>query len=106
MDIRSSMDGLRSLLGVNSTAPSQPQGKNGAAAAASSSFDSDQATFSSAASVVSQSAAGDGVRMDKVASVQAALAAGTYSVPASAVASRVIDSMLTSGMATGQSYGG
>jgi len=31
--------------------------------------------------------------MDKVASVQAALAAGTYKVPAGAVASRVVDSM-------------
>jgi anti-sigma28 factor (negative regulator of flagellin synthesis) len=34
------------------------------------------------------------VRADKVASVQAAIAAGTYNVPASAVASKVIDSML------------
>jgi negative regulator of flagellin synthesis FlgM len=39
--------------------------------------------------------AGDAeVRMDKVASIQAALAAGTYNVPAAAVASRVVDSML------------
>jgi hypothetical protein len=37
-----------------------------------------------------------------VAAVQAALAAGTYSVPASAVASRVIDSMLTAGLAADQ----
>jgi anti-sigma28 factor (negative regulator of flagellin synthesis) len=34
------------------------------------------------------------VRTDKVAAVQAALAAGTYDVPASAVASKVVDSML------------
>jgi negative regulator of flagellin synthesis FlgM len=91
MDIRSSMDGLRSLLGVNPTAPSVSQGK-GSTSAAGSSFDSDQATFS-----------GDEVRTDKVAAVQAALAAGTYSVPASAVASRVIDSMLAGGLAGGQS---
>jgi anti-sigma28 factor (negative regulator of flagellin synthesis) len=32
--------------------------------------------------------------MDKVASVQAVLAAGTYSVPASAVASNMVDAML------------
>jgi anti-sigma28 factor (negative regulator of flagellin synthesis) len=38
-----------------------------------------------------------------VAAVQAALAAGTYSVPASAVASRVIDSMLTADQGPGQS---
>ena len=33
MDIRNSMDGLRSLLGVNPTAPSAPQGKSSTAAA-------------------------------------------------------------------------
>ncbi len=102
MDIRNSLDGLGSLLGLNPTAPSASQGK-GNASAARSSFDSDQATFSSAASEVSQTASGESVRADKVAAVQAALADGTYSVPASAVASRVIDSMLTSGLSAGLS---
>jgi len=102
MDIRNSLDGLRSLLGVNPAAPSAPQGKSNTPAAPSS-FDSDRATFSSAGSEVSQAALGEGVRADKVAAVQAALAAGTYSVPASAVASRVIDSMLTAGLAQSQS---
>ncbi len=101
MDIRSSMDGLRSLLGVNPSAPSASQGK-GNTAPAGSSFDSDRATFSSAASEVSQTASDDGVRSDKVAAVQAALAAGTYNVPASAVASKVIDSMLAGGLAASQ----
>jgi negative regulator of flagellin synthesis FlgM len=99
MDIRNSLDGLGSLLGLSPTAPSSSQGK-GNTAAARSSFDSDQATFSIAASEVSQTASGESVRADKVAAVQAALADGTYSVPASAVASRVIDSMLTSGLGT------
>jgi negative regulator of flagellin synthesis FlgM len=93
MDVRNSMDGLRSLLGVNSPAPSGTQGK-GNTEAAGSSFSTDRATLSSAASEMSQAAADEGVRMDKVASIQAALAAGTYSVPATAVASKVIDSML------------
>jgi anti-sigma28 factor (negative regulator of flagellin synthesis) len=35
------------------------------------------------------------VRTDKVASVQAALAAGTYDVPALAVASKIVDAMLS-----------
>lgn len=98
MDIRSSMDGLRSLLGVNTTSSPAAQGKSGTTATGSS-FDSDRATFSNAASEVSQSASGEGVRADKVAAVQAALAAGTYSVPASAVASKVVDSMLSAGSA-------
>ncbi|KAA6464730.1 flagellar biosynthesis anti-sigma factor FlgM [Acidobacteria bacterium AB60] len=32
--------------------------------------------------------------MDKVAAIQAALASGAYNVPASAVASRMVDAML------------
>lgn len=102
MDIRSSMDGLRSLLGVNPTLTPATHGKSNGAAAGSS-FDSDHATFSSAASEVSQAAADDGVRMDKVTAVQTALAAGTYSVQASAVASKMIDSMLAGGVSAGQS---
>ncbi|MFZ0339198.1 MAG: flagellar biosynthesis anti-sigma factor FlgM [Terracidiphilus sp.] len=100
MDIRNSLDGLGSLLGLNPTAPSASQSK-GNASAARSSFDSDQATFSSAASAVSQSASGENVRADKVAAVQAALTDGTYSIPASAVASKVIDSMLAAGLTSG-----
>ena len=33
--------------------------------------------------------------MDKVASIQAALASGTYNVPAAMIASKLVDSMLT-----------
>jgi anti-sigma28 factor (negative regulator of flagellin synthesis) len=36
------------------------------------------------------------VRTEKVTAVQAALAAGNYNVPASAVASKVVDAMLGS----------
>jgi negative regulator of flagellin synthesis FlgM len=50
--------------------------------------------LSSAGNEVSQTASDSGVRADKVAGIQAALAAGTYSVPASAIASKVVDSML------------
>jgi negative regulator of flagellin synthesis FlgM len=95
MDIRNSFDGLRTLLGVNNTAQATPAAKttvtNGPSA-----LGADSATLSSAASEVSQTASGDGVRMDKVASIQAMLAAGTYNVSASAVASKMIDSMMAS----------
>jgi flagellar biosynthesis anti-sigma factor FlgM len=101
MDINSSFDGLRSLLGVNSAAPAatpaKTQNGNGAAQPAGSALGGDLATVSSAASGVSEAAGGDGVRWDKVAQIQAALASGTYSVPASAVASRVVDTMLAAG---------
>jgi negative regulator of flagellin synthesis FlgM len=55
---------------------------------------SDSATLSNAGNEVSLTAADPSVRTDKVAAVQAALAAGTYEVPASAVASKVVDAML------------
>ena len=94
MDIRNSLDGLRSLLGVNPAA--QPAtGAKSSATTTGSALVSDQATLSSAGSEVSLTAGEDGVRMDKVAAVQAAMVAGTYSVPASAVASKLVDAMLS-----------
>jgi negative regulator of flagellin synthesis FlgM len=96
MDISSSLDGLRSLLGVNSAAPAPTSGKSGSTPS-SGGLGSDLATLSSAASEVSETAGGDNVRLDKVAQIQSALAAGTYFVPASAVASKVVDSMLAAG---------
>ena len=98
MDIRSNLDGLKSLLGANPASPASPQAGRSNAAGSSSALDSDQATFSSAASQVSLAAAGGGaVRSDKVAGIQVALAAGTYSVPASAVATKLVDAMLSVG---------
>jgi flagellar biosynthesis anti-sigma factor FlgM len=102
MDIRNNLEGVRSPLEVNPTDPSVPQSK-AATPAAPISFESDSTDVSSAGSEVSQAASGDGVRADKVAAVQAALAAGTYNVPASAVASKVIDSMLPDARSEGQS---
>jgi negative regulator of flagellin synthesis FlgM len=95
MSVSSSLEGLRSLFGVSSAAPAATPAKSTGTSSASG-FEGDLATLSGAGSQVSQSANNDGVRLDKVASIQSALAAGTYNVPASAVASRVIDSLLGS----------
>ncbi|HWG19007.1 MAG TPA: flagellar biosynthesis anti-sigma factor FlgM [Terracidiphilus sp.] len=94
MDIRTGLDGLRSLLGVTQPATTSTQAAWSGAAHDSSPISADRATLSSAGSEVAQSAGDGGVRMDKIAGIQAALAAGTYNVPASAVASRLVDSML------------
>jgi negative regulator of flagellin synthesis FlgM len=96
MDIRSSLDGLKSLLGVSQ--PSQPVtgGARGNAATSTSALGSDSATLSSAGSEVQLTAGEDGVRMDKVAGIQAALAAGTYNVPPFLVATKMVDAMLSS----------
>ena len=95
MDIRSSLDGLKNLLGVSQSpaATTQPKSTSGGG---SSALTSDRATFSDAGSEVAQTASDSDVRMDKVASIQAALASGTYNVPASAVASKMVDVMLGS----------
>jgi negative regulator of flagellin synthesis FlgM len=97
MDIRSSLDGLKSLLGVAPAATAAPQQPKSGGATSGSALGSDRATFSTAGSEVSLTASEPGVRTDKVAAIQAALAAGTYNVPASAVASKVVDSMLGGG---------
>jgi flagellar biosynthesis anti-sigma factor FlgM len=94
MEIRSNTEGLKTLLGVPSTTPAQSQQVGKGTPAGQGAFVGDHATFSSAGTEVAQSAADGGVRPEKVAAVQAALAAGTYNVPAAAVASKVVDAML------------
>lgn len=94
MDVRNTLEGLKTLLGTNPVAPAPTQSKSGAATVQGDAL-GDRATLSSAASEVSEAASGESVRMDKVLAVQQALAAGTYNIPASAVASKVIDSMLS-----------
>jgi len=99
MDIRNSLEGLKSLLGTTPAAPAAPQQPKSGATPGGSGLNSDSATLSSAGSEVSQTAGGTEVRMDKVAAIQAALEAGTYNVSAADVATKVVDSMLG-----GQSY--
>jgi anti-sigma28 factor (negative regulator of flagellin synthesis) len=76
---------------------SQPQGatsRSSNQAATLEDSNRDKAQVSAAASQVAQSSATSEVRLDKVASIQAQLKADSYSVPASAVAQKVISSML------------
>ncbi len=96
MDIRSSLDGLRTLLGVTPATASGQKPPAGSTADAQP-LTSDRATLSSAGSEVAHSAADSGVRAGKVAEIQAALQAGTYDVSASAVAAKMVDAMLERG---------
>jgi negative regulator of flagellin synthesis FlgM len=95
MDIRNGLDGLKSLLGVESTSPAAARATRNNKVDESTSLGSDRATLSSAGSEVSQASQEDGVRSEKVASIRAALASGTYNVPAEAVATKVVDAMLS-----------
>lgn len=94
MDLHNGLDGLKTIFGVNRAATTPAAGASSKAPAASAPA-TDRATFSAAGSEVSMAATEPDVRIDKVASVQSALAAGTYHVPASAVAAKIVDAMLT-----------
>lgn len=98
MEIRNNTEGLRAFLGVSSAPAAESHGvRNADGGDATAAFAGDQATFSQAATEVSQ-AAQSGVRPEKVAAIQLALASGNYSVPASAVAGKMIDAMADSGV--------
>ena len=94
MDIRSSLEGLKSLLGTQAAATTATQQAKSTTTSASSALGSDQATVSSAGSEVSQTVGDADVRLDKVATIQTALTTGSYDVSASDVATKVVDSML------------
>lgn len=106
MEIRNNVENLRTLLGVNPATNAQgAQGAQGTQAAqnatgrqgtagAAQQLPGDHATLSSLGTQAAESGANGGVRLDKVAAVQSALAAGTYSVSAKAVAGKIVDSLL------------
>jgi negative regulator of flagellin synthesis FlgM len=54
----------------------------------------DKAQVSSVAAQIALSSTSSDVRLDKVASIQASLQSGTYSVPAADVAQKVLTSLL------------
>jgi negative regulator of flagellin synthesis FlgM len=54
----------------------------------------DEAHLSSTANLVGQALSGSDVRADKVSGLQQSIAAGTYSVPSSEVAAKVMSALL------------
>lgn len=102
MEIRNNAEALKAFLGVSAPGSTQtPPVRSNEGSGVQAALDGDQATLSRAGTEVSQSVSTGGVRADKVAAIQQALAAGSYSVPASAVAGKVIDTMLEGGIGRG-----
>ena len=74
------------------TAQSQPAGQVQSAPGGADAVD--QASLSPAATAVAEALSGSDVRMDKVAALQQSIVAGTYSVPASDVADKLMTALL------------
>lgn len=103
MEIRNNAEALKEFLGVSSTESAQMQPtRSTETVARETALAGDQATLSRVGTEVALSAAQEGVRADKVAAIQQALAAGTYNVPASAVADKVMDTMIAGGILSGK----
>jgi anti-sigma28 factor (negative regulator of flagellin synthesis) len=94
MDICRSRRGLQLLGGMSSPGMTGQQTKRGRARGGSA-LAHGPATFTSSGGKISLTVDDSGVRMDKVSAVRSALWEGKYSVPASEVASRVMESMFS-----------
>ena len=95
MEIRNSLSGLNAI--NNPTPVSNQEGTAARSAditAPTTQNTDDRATLSTAGADISQATPNGDVRWEKVAAIQQALAAGSYNIPASAVASKLVDSML------------
>jgi negative regulator of flagellin synthesis FlgM len=92
MNVNNNLQGVQQLF--SSQEVSQPSGKTAASDAQPARAGTDQATLSTAASAAAAAEPDSDVRMDRVAEIQQALASGTYNVPASEVAGKMIDQML------------
>jgi negative regulator of flagellin synthesis FlgM len=93
MNVNNNLNGLQQIF----SSPEVTRTQGGGKAANSTeplSVREDEATLSPAASLAAQTASDSDVRMDKVTQVQKALADGSYSVPSSEVADKMISHML------------
>lgn len=96
MEIRNN-NTLNGLNSIPSLTPAGSQSGNSTphgVPAPTSPVATDRATVSAVGSGIAQSSMDADVRWEKVTAIRQALADGTYNVPASAVASKIVDSMI------------
>ena len=97
MEIRNNAEALKAFLGVSTLSGNGQTMRRPEMERAQAAFAGDEATLSKVGTEASDAAGQEGVRMERVTAVRQALAAGSYSVPASKVADKMIDAMLTTG---------
>jgi negative regulator of flagellin synthesis FlgM len=93
MNIQAGIGNVAQSLNVQGPAATKQASDNDVTGAAAST-QNDAAKVSVSAGLLTQDVGGSDARAGRVAELQAAIAAGTYSVPASAVADKLISSML------------
>ncbi len=93
MNIPSGIGDVPQPLNVQGPAATKQASDNDVSNVAAST-QSDAAKVSVSAGLLAQDVGGTDVRAGRVAELQQAIAAGTYSVPASAMADKLIESML------------
>jgi negative regulator of flagellin synthesis FlgM len=93
VEIRNNLNNLNSIANVPA-AGNEPAAAQSDVPATHTEPATDRATVSAAGAQISQPGSDADVRWEKVAAIQQALADGTYDVPASEVATKMVDSML------------
>lgn len=90
------LGGLNGINGTGSSAPATAAAaaKTETAVASSATVVTDRTSVSSTGGLITQALNTSDVRLDKVAQLQAAIASGSYNVPSSDVAGKIVDNLL------------
>ena len=97
MSVTNGIGNLQQTIGTAATEAAKPVSGGEAkarSAAHAVSEQTDHAELSAAGSLISKGLDGSDVRMEKVQALQQAIVSGSYQVPSSEVANKLIDSMM------------
>ena len=94
MNVNNNLQTLQQLFSSQEVARSSDSSKTSGAGETQQQGGADRTTLSTAGGLAAAAASDSDVRMEKVSVIQQALAAGTYNIPASEVAGKMIDHML------------
>lgn len=101
MEVRNNVDGLKSFLGIGLAVPATGVASGSHVSGAAKPLAGDVASLSSLGAHMQQAGTESDVRAEKVASVRAALDAGTYQVSSATLAAKVVETMLQGNLKSG-----